>query len=239
MTSGLRRHSYILAGLVALMVGAVAAGAMTFMARTAADAPQSRIAIDSLHGVPVPDVYPDPRYPTNGFPMDPSSTTPTVTPALPPQPGSPTPTTTTESAPTTTSKPAPQPTPPAPPTATGVTGEVVALVNQARVGAGCTPMVEDPRLTQAAAAHSADMAAQRYFSHTSKDGRTFAQRIVAAGYPRPGAENIARGQRNAAQVMNSWMNSPGHRANILNCSLHAIGVGLTTAGMYWTQDFGY
>lgn len=237
MTSGLPRHSYILAGLVALMVGAVAAGAMTFMARSAEGAPESRIAIDSLQGVPVPDVYPDPRYPTNGFPMDPTSATPTVTPALPPEPSSPAPTTTTAPPPTTTKpKPAPQPTTQAAPTATG---EVVVLVNKARAGAGCTPMVEDARLTQAAAAHSADMAAQRYFSHTSRDGRTFDQRIIAAGYPQPGAENIARGQRTAAQVMESWMDSPGHRANILNCSLHAIGVGLATNGMYWTQDFGY
>jgi len=223
------------------MVGAVAAGAMTFLVRTSEGVPESRIAINSLQGVPVPDVYPDPRYPTNGFPLDPTSTTPTVTPTPPPQPSSPAPTT-TEAPPTTTrttSKPAPKPTTAASPTTTGAPDEVVALVNRARADGGCAPVVEDARLTQAAAAHSADMAAQQYFSHTSRDGRTFAQRIIAAGYPQPGAENIARGQRSASQVMESWMDSPGHRANILNCSLHAIGVGLATDGMYWTQDFGY
>jgi uncharacterized protein YkwD len=83
------------------------------------------------------------------------------------------------------------------------------------------------------------MAINRYFSHTSLDGRTFDERIRDAGYTRPAAENIAKGQRSADDVMRAWMNSKGHRANILNCSYAAIGVGLDTRGWYWTQDFGY
>ena len=59
------------------------------------------------------------------------------------------------------------------------------------------------------------------------------------GYPTPGGENIAQGQTSAQQVMTDWMNSSGHRANILNCQFTAIGVGLNTNGWYWTQDFGY
>jgi uncharacterized protein YkwD len=117
--------------------------------------------------------------------------------------------------------------------------QVVALVNQNRAQAGCAPLRVDSKLTKAAADHSSDMARRDYFSHTTPEGVTFDQRIKAAGYAQPGAENIAAGQRSAEEVMNAWMNSPGHRANILNCQLSAIGVGLDTNGWYWTQDFGY
>src|SRR5262249_21841604 len=97
----------------------------------------------------------------------------------------------------------------------------------------------DSRLTAAAQAHSTDMATNSYFSHSSPDDLDFDERIRDAGYPRPAAENIARGQRSAEEVMQSWMDSKSHRANILNCSHAAIGVGLDTRGWYWTQDFGY
>lgn len=100
-------------------------------------------------------------------------------------------------------------------------------------------MTVDDRLTAAAQGHSTDMANQNYFSHTSKDGRTFDQRIRAAGYPRPGGENIAKGQRTAESVMKAWMDSPGHRRNIENCEFKAIGVGLDTRGFVWTQNFGF
>ena len=80
------------------------------------------------------------------------------------------------------------------------------------------------------------MAAQGYFAHDSRDGRDFTDRITAAGYDSPGAENIAMGQPDAATVVQDWMESPGHRKNILDCSLTTIGVGL--ADGYWTQDFG-
>jgi hypothetical protein len=70
-------------------------------------------------------------------------------------------------------------------------------------------------------------------------GRTFDQRIRAAGYPSPGGENIAKGYVSASAVMTGWMNSPGHRANILNCSFTALGVGYDTRGNYWVQNFGY
>ena len=98
-------------------------------------------------------------------------------------------------------------------------------------------MQVDPRLTAAAQLHSEDMAANSYFSHTSRDGRSFADRIRDQGYPSPAAENIARGQRSASAVMQAWLNSAGHRRNILNCSLRAIGVGVAP-GNVWTQDFG-
>jgi uncharacterized protein YkwD len=87
------------------------------------------------------------------------------------------------------------------------------------------------------------MARFGYMSHTGHDGSGPAQRIRAAGYQITGAwaENIARGYPSPAAVMDGWLNSPGHRANIVNCSLRAIGVGVvrSTGGrLYWTQDFG-
>jgi uncharacterized protein YkwD len=120
-----------------------------------------------------------------------------------------------------------------------VEDEIVDLVNAERADAGCRPLNVDARLAQAAQDHSADMAERDYFDHTTPEGLTFAERIVNAGYPTPGAENIAVGQQTAEQVMEGWMNSDGHRANILNCELTNIGVGFVEDRMYWTQDFGY
>lgn len=116
---------------------------------------------------------------------------------------------------------------------------VVELVNAERAAHGCDrPLVVDDRLAEAAQGHSTDMATRDYFSHTSPEGETFVDRVLAAGYPDPAAENIARGQTSPEQVMTDWMNSDGHRTNILNCEYRAIGVGLDTRGWYWTQDFG-
>jgi uncharacterized protein YkwD len=125
--------------------------------------------------------------------------------------------------------------------ATEAENEVIRLTNKARATAGCAPLRFDTRLRTAARLHSADMGMHDYFSHTSRNGDTFADRIEEAGYPHPGAENIARGFQTAAEVMNGWMNSAGHRANILNCGLTAIGVGVYFApdGPWWTQDFGW
>nr|CTQ92152.1 hypothetical protein [Kibdelosporangium sp. MJ126-NF4] len=134
----------------------------------------------------------------------------------------------------TTQPPAPAPQQPSP----GLAGEVVALVNKERDGK-CAALGVDDRLTTSAQKHSSDMAARNYFSHTTPEGTSFDKRIKAAGYPSPGAENIAKGQRTAKQVMDSWMNSDGHRTNILNCSYKKIGVGVDTNGFLWTQNFGF
>jgi uncharacterized protein YkwD len=158
---------------------------------------------------------------------NPPTTTPTPTstaPAPPSQPSTP-----TVPAPPSDPDPAPSNQP----------DMVVTLVNQVRATAGCAPLVVDEHLTAAAAGHSSDMSDRTYFSHTTPEGVEFDARIKSAGYPLPGAENIARGQRSASQVMDAWMTSPGHKANILNCDLKTIGVGLDTDGWYWTQDFGY
>ncbi|MET7418496.1 CAP domain-containing protein [Dactylosporangium sp. NPDC005555] len=119
--------------------------------------------------------------------------------------------------------------------------QVLAIVNTERAKAGCKPLAYNAKLTTAARKHSQDMATNDYFSHDSQDGTGFATRITNAGYKWSGAaENIAKGQRTPADVMNAWMNSSGHRANILNCGLKDLGVGLAYQGKtpIWTQDFG-
>ncbi|MEU5695482.1 CAP domain-containing protein [Actinosynnema sp. NPDC020468] len=148
------------------------------------------------------------------------------------------PTTTTTASTTTTAPPTTTTTTPPAPTGSPLAARVVDLVNEAREAAGCPAVRVDDRLTTAAQGHSADMAARGYFSHDTPEGKDFAARVTDAGYPSPAGENIARGQRSAEDVMSAWMNSDGHRRNILNCSFAAIGVGLDTRGWYWTQDFG-
>ncbi|SDG35639.1 Uncharacterized conserved protein YkwD, contains CAP (CSP/antigen 5/PR1) domain [Lentzea fradiae] len=154
------------------------------------------------------------------------------------------PTSTTSETPTTTTAPpeppeSPEnPAPPPPPAGQTPEQAVLSLVNDARAAKGCKALVIDDRITTAAQAHSTDMASKNYFSHTSQDGRTFDVRMKAAGYPRPGGENIAMGYRTAAQVVDGWMKSQGHRENIENCSFTTMGVGLDTRGFYWTQNFG-
>ena len=115
------------------------------------------------------------------------------------------------------------------------------IVNDERAKANCAALAADDRLTAAARGHSADMAARNYFSHTTTEGVEFATRITDAGYrwSRAG-ENIAKGQRTPAEVMSSWMNSAGHKANILNCNFKNIGVGVAAdaqGALVWTQDF--
>ncbi|MFD0470588.1 CAP domain-containing protein [Nonomuraea thailandensis] len=100
------------------------------------------------------------------------------------------------------------------------------------------PLVHDAKLHLAAERHSADMARNGYFSHTSRDGRTFGRRIQATGFAfRSAGENIAKGQPTAAAVVKAWLDSPGHRANMLNCAFTHIGVGHNAKGPTWTQDF--
>ncbi|MFE4053393.1 CAP domain-containing protein [Streptomyces sp. YIM B13518] len=157
---------------------------------------------------------------------------------------------------TTTSKPtaaAPKPTTPAPkPTATasspaatggadasGAVAKVVELVNAERAKAGCSPVKANSTLAEAAQDHSEDMAASGTMSHTGSDGSSPGDRITRAGYSwSTYGENVAYGYSTPEQVMTGWMNSPGHKENILNCAFEEIGVGLAQPGSYWTQDFG-
>ena len=120
--------------------------------------------------------------------------------------------------------------------------EVTSLINKERAKAGCGTVQTDERMRAAGRAHSADMAKNNYFSHTGRDGSSFVDRLSRAGYPKEGAagENIAYGYGTAQAVVNGWMNSDGHRRNILNCSAKSTGVGLAYRGStaYWTQLFG-
>ncbi|MGW7465088.1 CAP domain-containing protein [Streptomyces xantholiticus] len=123
----------------------------------------------------------------------------------------------------------------------GPEAQVLALVNKERASAGCSPVTANAELTRAADDYSDVMARSGVMSHTGPDGSTMTTRVEAAGYEWSTlGENIARGQADAASVMQSWMNSPGHRANILNCSFKELGVGVHfgDGGPWWTQNFG-
>src|SRR5690606_12293951 len=94
--------------------------------------------------------------------------------------------------------------------------EVVSLTNAERSAAGLRGLVADGPLTTAAQAHSADMIARAFYAHTAPDGSEPWHRAAAAGSThRRVGENIACGQRSPAEVVKGWMDSPGHRANIL------------------------
>ncbi|MEU9114737.1 CAP domain-containing protein [Streptomyces sp. NPDC048483] len=119
--------------------------------------------------------------------------------------------------------------------------QVLSLVNQERAQAGCSPVTADKQLAGLAQSFSDDMAERGFFDHTDPDGDTPWDRARDLGITDLGGENIARGQANAQSVMDSWMNSPGHRANILNCDYKTLGVGVHygPGGPWWTQDFGF
>jgi uncharacterized protein YkwD len=233
----MRARRPLLPALTAVLAGALVAGAGTLLSGPAAgsSADQSRLSVDSTSSS-----RPNPRgslaQPTSSATS--TSTTPAgQSSAPPPVTSAPVPTTTTPPPPpTTTAAPPPVTTAPAD---TSAQGQVVSLVNAARQDAGCDPLTTETGLTTAAQRHASDMASRDYFEHTTPEGVTFDQRIRNAGYSRPGAENIAKGARTADSVMELWMNSPGHRANILNCDLNTIGVGLDRDGFYWVQDFGF
>ncbi|MET8829269.1 CAP domain-containing protein [Streptomyces sp. NPDC004610] len=120
--------------------------------------------------------------------------------------------------------------------------EVTELTNRERVRAGLRPLAPDGVLAAAAQAHSADMVARDFYSHTAPDGSKPWDRAAAAGSRhRSIGENIACGQRSASEVVTGWMNSPGHRANILKPDFTHIGIGFAgggRSGTYWTQLFG-
>ncbi|QFQ98823.1 CAP domain-containing protein [Streptomyces phaeolivaceus] len=124
-------------------------------------------------------------------------------------------------------------------TDSGPTARVLTLVNAEREKAGCSPVTVDTKLTKAARDHSQDMADHQNMSHTGSDGSSMTDRLARVGYRFSTAgENVAAGYGTADSVMDGWMNSPGHKANILNCAFKEIGIGLAGPGNYWTQNFG-
>ena len=148
-----------------------------------------------------------------------------------------------------TAKPTAQPTtqPTAAPTTKPTTTEsameqeVFELVNKVRVENGLHTLKWAEDLAEIARAHCADMINRGFFSHTNPDGESPFDRLKNNGIAyRSAAENIAYGQKDAQEVMNSWMNSSGHRANILSKTVKEIGIGAvknTRGTIYWTQMF--
>ncbi len=121
---------------------------------------------------------------------------------------------------------------------TNVEQEVVKLVNAERAKAGLAPLKSDWELARVARFKSQDMHDLNYFSHTSPTyGSPFKMMQDFGIKYRSAGENIAKGQRSAQEVVNAWMNSSGHRANILNKNFTHIGVGYVKDGHYWTQMF--
>lgn len=129
----------------------------------------------------------------------------------------------------------------------GSAAQVVDLVNQHRAALGLSQLAVSPTLQSAAVWKSRHMAYYGYLQHDDPAppvARTVADRLAACGYPIGSVgwgENIAYGYSTAQSVMNAWLASPGHKANIENASFRAIGVGVARASngaYYWTQDFG-
>lgn len=123
--------------------------------------------------------------------------------------------------------------------------ELLSLTNQAREEAGLKPLRSSYQLGQSAQVYAEDLATQNFFSHQGKDGSTLSTRVAATGYDFAAAgENIAAGQRSASTVFRGWMNSDGHRKNILEETYTEVGFGLFDAtgssdyGKYWVQNFG-
>lgn len=129
--------------------------------------------------------------------------------------------------------------------------EIIQLVNQARSqGRVCgnqrfgaaSPVSANSSLMNAAQAHSSDMARTRRMGHIGSNGSSVGDRAKQAGYIfRAIAENVAAGQKSTGEVVQSWLNSPGHCQNIMNPTYREIGVGAVRGGdgkIYWTQVFG-
>jgi uncharacterized protein YkwD len=142
---------------------------------------------------------------------------------------------------------------PAPGNEAVVRAAILCLHNQIRAGRGLPLLRENAKLRRAAAGHSADMVTRRFFDHTAPGGTTFVQRIFAARYASNRVawslgENLAWGTGTLAtprEIMNAWMNSPGHRANVVKRSYREIGIGIRLGtptaggdGATYTADFG-
>ena len=122
-----------------------------------------------------------------------------------------------------------------------IANSMLCITNNERRAAGLAPLTNNTKLTNAAVAHSRDMAQRNYDTHNTPEGGTPDQRLTQAGYVFSWwGENIANGYKTPRQVMAAWMASPGHRANILNPHFHRIGVSgwrATDGTTYATQDF--
>jgi uncharacterized protein YkwD len=119
-------------------------------------------------------------------------------------------------------------------------GHVLALVNNQRTRHGCAALTGSAQLNQLAESYSTEMGVEGFFGHVDPAGRTPWDRARVIGITGLGGENIAVGQSTPQAVMAAWMSSPRHRANILDCAYHSLGVGVYYAegGPWWTEEFG-
>lgn len=124
------------------------------------------------------------------------------------------------------------------PATAGITPEAQTILDQtnaARAAAGCAALTLNAKLSSAAQGHAIDMVQNDFFAHVGSDGATVGTRMTRQGYSWSRAgENIAAGYTDATSAMDGWLNSPGHRANILNCAYRELGVGY----LYESQDGG-
>jgi uncharacterized protein YkwD len=138
------------------------------------------------------------------------------------------------------------------PVAADTAQSVLSSINAVRAKAGCGPLKLNKALMAAAQGHARSMAEQNFFGHRDKAGRGFASRVRAQGY-RYGlaAENIAAGQKTPDKAVQAWLDSPGHRRNIMNCKFRDTGIAMVyqpddkpfrgqSMGLryYWVQVFG-
>lgn len=137
------------------------------------------------------------------------------------------------------------------PVTAGPAESVLSAINAARAKAGCGPLRTNPKLMAAARSHARAMAEQNFFGHAGKDGSRMSSRIKRQGYSfRTAAENIAAGQKSAGEVVRSWLQSAGHRRNILNCRMEETGIAVvyqaddrpirgnrSALRYYWVQVF--
>ncbi len=186
-----------------------------------------------------PESTPIPTVAPTVAPTVKPTTAPTVAPTVMPT-TAPTvkPTVTPTAVPTTapTTKPTQTPS-----TQNTMEQEVLALVNKVRQQNGLSVVTWAEDVAKVARAHSSDMINRGFFSHTNPDGLSPFDRLKNNGISyRTASENIAYGQKTAEAVMDAWMNSSGHRANILNKNVKEMGVGAvkkSNGTVYWTQMF--
>lgn len=127
-----------------------------------------------------------------------------------------------------------------------IRNQLFGLVNEERAKVGLPALAMHPLLHQSAQAHAEDMLAKGYFAHENLEGKKPHDRILATNYPaRASAENIASGQTSVLEVHEGWMNSPGHKANILANFVTEVGFGIAVGdepkgsfNVYWVQNFG-
>ena len=211
--------------------------------------------IPSPDTTPIPTSVPTPTDTPTSAPTHAPTVTPTAAPTVTPT-STPTaaptltPTATPTAAPTLTPTVTPTAAPTLTPTAaptqapsglSAMEQEVFALVNSERAKNGLSALSWADDIAAVARAHSSDMINRGFFSHTNPDGESPFDRLKNNGISyRTAAENIAYGQKTPADVMNAWMNSSGHRANILNKNVTELGVGAVknnNGTIYWTQVF--